>query len=57
MSVYFFIRFGLLSVLLVGWVVYQMVFKKKQLADLQADILMVCCFVGVWVALSYLFLD
>jgi hypothetical protein len=57
MTLYFFLRFVLLSVVLVGWILYQLLFKKKKLGDLQGDILAVVCFVCVWVALSYLILD
>ncbi len=38
MSIYFLIRYGLLSGLLVGWIVYQLLCKKKKLGELQGDI-------------------
>lgn len=57
MSIYFFIRYGLLGIALVGWIVYQLIIKKKKFGDLQGDLLMVICLIGVWVALSYFMLD
>lgn len=57
MTLYFFLRYVLLCITLVGWIVYQLFFKKKKLVDLQADLITVVCFVCVWVVLSYLMLD
>jgi len=56
MTIYFFLRYILLTVLLIGWVFYQFVVKKKKLAELQADILFIACFACVWLAMSYIML-
>jgi hypothetical protein len=57
MTVYFTLRFVLPSVLLVGWVLYQYLYKKKKLADLHGDIITVVFFICVWMVLSYLVLN
>ena len=55
MSIYFFLRYGLVSVLLIGWVFYQAIIKKRKWADLKGDIFAVLFFVAVWIALAYFF--
>jgi len=55
MSIYFFMRYGLLSVLLAGWVFYQAIIKKRKWADLKGDVLAVLFFVAVWIGVAYLF--
>jgi len=55
MSLYFFLRYGLLSILLIGWLLYQLFIKKKKWPDLKNDAFIILIFVGVWVFLGYLF--
>ncbi len=55
MSLYFFLRYGLVSVLLIGWVFHQMFIKKRKWVDLQGDAMAVVIFVGVWMGLAYAF--
>jgi len=55
MSIYFFLRYGMVSVLLVAWVFYQAIIKKRKWADLQVDAFAVLFFVAVWIGLVYFF--
>ncbi len=55
MSWYFFLRYGIAGVLLIGWIVYQAVIRKRAWADLQDDALAVVFFVGAWIGLAYFF--
>ena len=55
MSLYFFLRYGLVSILLIGWVFYQALIKKITWADLKDDMFAVLFFVAVWIGLAYLF--
>lgn len=55
MSWYFFLRYGIAGVLLIGWVVYQAVIRKRAWADLQDDALAVVFFVSAWIGLAYFF--
>lgn len=55
MSPYFFIRYGLISVLLTAWIFYQFIIKKRSWADLKGDAFAAIFFIAVWVALAYLF--
>ncbi len=42
-----------LSVAFIGWVIYQMVFKKRSLASLQGDIMAILFFMAVWLGIYY----
>ena len=55
MSLYFFLRYGMVSVLLIVWVFYQAMIKKRKWADLKGDVLAVLFFVAVWIGIAYLF--
>jgi hypothetical protein len=55
MSLYFFLRYGFVSVLLIVWVFYQAMIKKRKWTDLKGDVLAVLFFVVVWIGIAYLF--
>jgi len=55
MSFYFFLRYGLISLLLIGWVLYQFIIKRKKWAAMANDVIAVAFFVVVWIALAYIF--
>ena len=55
MSIYFFLRYVLISILLVGWVFYQAVIKKRKWADLKGDAFAVLFFALVWIGIAYFF--
>jgi hypothetical protein len=55
MSLYFFVRYGLVSVFLIAWAFYQAIIRKRPWADLKDDVFAVLFFVAVWIGLAYLF--
>lgn len=55
MSLYFFLRYGLVSALLIAWVGYQVIIKKRKWAMLKDDAFAVLFFVVVWIGLAYFF--
>ena len=56
MSVYLFLRYGLASILLIGWVFFQRIIKKRKWVDLKGDAFAVLFFVAIWFAIAYLFM-
>jgi uncharacterized membrane protein len=38
---------------LVGWVVYQLAFRKKRFSEISNDILAIVFFAAVWIGLCY----
>jgi hypothetical protein len=57
MSAYFFIRYGLISILLTGWILYQVFIKKKTWKQMQQDAMFCACFVAVWILIAWLMFD
>ena len=55
MPLYFFLRYGLISVLLIVWISYQAIIKKRTWFDLKGDVFAVLFFVAVWIAIAYFF--
>lgn len=55
MSLYFFLRYGMISVLLIVWIFYQAIIKKRAWSDLTGDMLAVLFFVAVWIGIAYFF--
>lgn len=53
---YFFVRYGLAAILLVGWLLFQIIIKKRRLVDLRDDALAIVFFVAVWIGVAYLFM-
>ena len=43
-----------ITLALIGWVIYQVAYKKKSIASLQHDILAILFFVAVWLGIYYL---
>ena len=53
MSLYFFLRHVLVCIMLVGWIFYQLLIKKRPWSVLKGDAMAATFFVAVWVALAY----
>ena len=53
MKSYFFFRYFVPIVLMVGWVLYQLVIKRKKWDSVQADALTCCVFASVWILIAY----
>jgi drug/metabolite transporter (DMT)-like permease len=43
----------LVALALIGWVIYQVLIKKKRLAEISTEILFIVFFIGVWAAIYY----
>jgi hypothetical protein len=52
-----FIQAVLLFIAFIGWIVYQLVIRKKRLAELSNDILAIVFFAAVWFGLCYWLLN
>lgn len=57
MRSYFFIRYLIPVILMVGWVVYQMAIKNKSWDEVQDAALTSAVFVLVWIGIAYLLVD
>ena len=55
--VYGFFRFGMIPIACIGWIFYQLLKKKKTLAELQPDILAIVILVVVWGFIYYQFIN
>jgi hypothetical protein len=51
---YFFLRYGIVSIALLAWLYYQLVFKKREWNEIKDDGLAILFFTAVWVAISWL---
>jgi hypothetical protein len=54
MKSYFIFRYFLPVFLMIGWVLYQLVIKRKRWESVQADALTCCVFACVWIFIAYL---
>jgi hypothetical protein len=54
MRAYLVIRYFIPIALMLGWVVYQLVIKRKKWDSIQADALTCLVFAGVWVLIAYM---
>jgi len=55
MKSYFLLRYLIPVVLMIGWVLYQLVIKRKKWENVQADALACCVFAAVWMLIAYFF--
>ncbi len=55
MSLFFFLRFILINFLLVGWLFYQLLYKRKKWREIKDDAMAVLFFVCVWTGIAYFF--
>jgi hypothetical protein len=53
MKSYFIIRYLIPVALMIGWVLYQLVIKRKKWDSVQADALTCLVFAGVWIVIAY----
>lgn len=51
--IYFFLRIAAVPLLLVGYLLFQLLVKKKKFAEIQTDILYVVFFIAVYFGLYY----
>ena len=54
MKSYFIFRYVIPITLMIGWVLYQLVVKRKKWDSVQADALTCLVFAGVWIFIAYL---
>jgi hypothetical protein len=54
MRAYLVIRYFIPIALMLGWVIYQLVIKRKKWDSIQADALTCLVFAGVWVLIAYM---
>lgn len=54
MKSYFIFRYFFPIALMIGWVLYQLVIKRKKWDSVQADALTCLVFAGVWILIAYL---
>jgi hypothetical protein len=54
MKSYFILRYLFPIALMMGWVLYQLVIKRKKWDSVQADALTCLVFAGVWILIAYL---
>jgi hypothetical protein len=57
MSALYIFRFLLPTIALIGWIFYQAIIKKRKWKSLQNDALAVALFAGIWLALTFFFID
>jgi hypothetical protein len=50
---YFFLRYGIASLAFLGWLFYQVEFKKKEWKDMKSDATIILIFVLVWVGIFW----
>ena len=50
---YFFLRYGIVNILLVGWLLYQLFIKKKKWNELSGDALAIVFFVIAWCLIAW----
>ena len=43
----------LVALALIGWVIYQLVVKKKRFAEISTEILFIVFFICIWAAIYY----
>jgi hypothetical protein len=53
MKSYFIFRYLIPIALMIGWVLYQLVIKRKKWDSVQADALTCLVFAGVWILIAY----
>lgn len=52
--IYIFLRFILIPVAFVGWILFQLLVKKKRFADLQNELLTITAFLAIWALLVWM---
>ena len=50
---YFFLRYGMINILFVGWLLYQLLLKRKKWGDLSGEAVTIAFFVIVWCLIAY----
>ena len=50
---YFFLRYGMISLLFIGWLLYQLFAKRKKWSELSADAITIAFFVVAWCLIAY----
>lgn len=50
---YFFFRYGLINILLIGWLLYQVFVNRKKWSELSGDAITIVFFVVVWCLIAY----
>jgi hypothetical protein len=53
MNLYGFLRFGVIPIAIIGWVLYQFIIKKKKFEDFKGDFFAALFMVGVYLLLIY----
>lgn len=53
MSMYFFLRYGLVAIAFLGWIFYQLAVKKKSWRDIQSDVIAIVFFIIVSAGIFY----
>jgi len=53
MKSYFIFRYFTPVLLMIGWVLYQLVIKRKKWGDLLGDAMVCCVFAAVWMVITY----
>jgi hypothetical protein len=48
-----FFQVPIMAIAFVGWIIYQMAFKKKKIKELQPDLIAITAFIAVWAAIYY----
>jgi hypothetical protein len=46
-----------ISIALAGWIVYQLMIRKKRFSEISNDVLAIAFFVAVWVGICYWLLN
>jgi len=54
MTIYAILRYFTPIALMIGWVIYQLLIKRKKWDSIFADALTCCVFAGVWILIAYL---
>jgi hypothetical protein len=55
--VYFFLRYGLICLLLIGWIFFQLIIKKRAWSEIQGDALFAIGMVTVWILIAFWMFD
>jgi hypothetical protein len=53
MSIYIFVRFGLILIALFGWILFQLIWKKKRVRELKLELMTVIIVTCVYASIYY----
>ena len=50
---YFFLRYALAPIAMIGWIFYQIIFKEKKWKEVRKDAFVIFVFILFWLAIFY----